>query len=466
MKIIFMLPIMNFMIKLLEKNNYSGVYTQVISLLAVLVLIISFSSCSKDPGQIGYIIQPDDSKLNVIYSDSTSLYCYSQLLDSIRSDKLSVNAFGSLRDPVFGGTTAGFYVQFNLSSLGHSFTDNKELDSLILQLSYDGTYGDTNTNLVAHTYEILEEIDIDLAYYSNLQLPVSSIDYSNLSFIPRTSDSVYIVGDTLPPMLRLNLTDLNTDLGNKLLNADSIAMSSTEHFREYFKGLFIQSQPVNEKGVMVYFGLNSTSEAINGTVLSMYYTVDDTVPLRFDYIVTTATATVNKYEHDYSSASSEFTTQLVDGDTTLGQKKFYVQGYGGVQSIVKFPHIRKWSVDGNIAVNEAKLVLPGFEGDEFFDAPRQLSLFEIVGDGTGTVLPDAGEGGSYFDGEYNESLNQYEFRITRYIQSLISDTTLPSQGLYLSVFGGYVYPERFIFKGNEMGTDTTGLRLEMLYTRL
>ncbi len=465
-----MLPIMSFMIRLLEKSKRLIVTTHIFNLLTVLVFVITFGSCSKEPGQIGYIIQPDDSRLDVIYSDTTSIYSYSQLMDSIRSDKLSVNALGSLRDPIFGGTTAGFYMQFNLSIPGEEFPENSVLDSLVLQLSYEGTYGDTNTNLVAHTYEMLEGLDIDISYYSNLQLPVSSADYSNLSFVPRPSDSVYIEGDTLPPMLRLNLTDTDPYLGNKLLTADSMTMSSTEEFQNYFKGLFVQSEPVNVKGAMAYFDLYSSSIAINGTVLALYYTyVDDssvTQHERYDYNVTTATPTVNKYEHDRISASPDFTAQVIDGDTTLGQQKFYIQGYGGVQSIIRFPHLKDWAAEGTIAVNEAKLVLPGYDGDEFFDAPGRLSLLEVAEDGTGIILPDESEPGNYFGGEYNESLNQYEFRITRYIQSLISDTTLPGRGLYLFVYGGYIYPERFIFKGNQMGSDTTGLRLEMLYTRL
>jgi len=102
------------------------------------------SSCSKEPGQIGYIIQPDESKLNVAFSDTTTIYAYSEIIDSIRSDKLSVSAFGSLKDPVFGGTTAGFYTQFLLSINGYDFGEERQLDSLVLQIDYAGWYGDTN----------------------------------------------------------------------------------------------------------------------------------------------------------------------------------------------------------------------------------------------------------------------------------------------------------------------------------
>lgn len=460
MKRITMLHTMNFMTRLSGKNK-KGLITRVISILSIVVTVFIVVSCAKDPGQIGYIIQPDDSKLNVAFNDTSSIYAYSELLDSIRSDKLSVSAFGSLRDPIFGGTTAGFYTQFVLSIPGKDFGEGRILDSLVLQLRYDGYYGDTNATLVAHTYQMMESISGDSAYYSNLQLPLGSNDYSNHTFVPNMHDSIAIGEDTIPPVLRLNLTNSNPALGQYLLDADSNQMEDTEVFRDYFAGLFVQSQPVYEDGVIVYFGLTSQY-----SVLTLYYQNDEEDSLSYDYIITSATATVNKYEHDYNSASSEFKAQLLNGDTASGQNKFYVKGYGGTQSIIKFPHIFEWAKKENVAINEAKLVLPGYNGDEFFGAPGQMSLLRIMDDDDVEVLIDQNEGEAYFDGYYNDANNTYEFRITRYIQSMISDTTQINNGLYLYIFGGSIHPERFIFKGNEMGTDSTGIKLQILYTDL
>ncbi len=470
MKKTFMLPTMNFMIRLLEKNRKQAFsILEVRGLLSVIILSLLLASCAKDPGQIGYIIQPEDSRLNVAFSDTTTIYAYSKLVDSIRSDKLSVTAFGSLRDPVFGGTTAGFYTQFILSAPGHEFPANRVLDSLVFQLSYEGYYGDTNNTLRAHTYEMLDSLEADQTYYSNKYVPVGTTDYSNYTFEPRPTDSILIYKDTinppdtLPAALRLNLTNISTELGLKLLNASADVMEDSKSFQEYFHGLFVQSEPIYQDGVIAYFGL-----ATGKSRLELYYREhpDSTTTIRYDYLITISTATVNKYEHNYNSASAEFKSQVINHDTTLGQQKFYAQGYGGVQSIVKFPHIQKWAREGNVAINEAKLILPGYDGDEFFDAPGQMSLLSIEEDGEGAILVDQAEGDSYFDGDYNDATNSYEFRITRYIQSLVSDTTKPNRGLYLFLYGGSVHPERFIFKGNNMGADSTGMKLEILFTDL
>ncbi len=472
-----MLRTINFMIRLSERISKSLISKAGFSLLYFIIFSFLFISCSKKAGQIGFVIQPDDSKLQVAFTDTSAVYGYSKLLDSIRSDKLSVSAFGSLKDPIFGGTTAGFYTQFLLSVNGYDFgvMETRQLDSLVLTLSYAGYYGDTNTTLTAHTYEMLEGIHKDSIYYSNLQLPLDPIDYSNLTFSPRPNENVIFPSiisdtlppDTLPPMLIVNLSNISSVLGEKLLNATVDEMEDSEIFQEYFKGLFVQSQPGYDDGSMLYFGLSAENSR-----LTLYYrsketdtsTVEDT--LSYSYIITTTTATVNKYEHEYISASPDFKSQVIYADTSLGSQQFYVQGYGGVQAIIKFPNIFKWAQTGNVAINEAKLVLPGYSGDEFYGAPAKMSLLEIEEDGTGYPLIDQSEGDAYFDGKYNDSRDMYEFRITRYIQSIISDTTLPNRGLYLYIFGGSVHPERYIFKGNQNGADSTGIKLEILYTDL
>ncbi len=467
MKIIT-LSIINFMTRFSVIKSSPINSIAAINLLFLVVFFVLFSSCSKEPGKIGLVIQPDESQLNVGFTDTTTIYGYSQVIDSIRSDKLTVNAFGSLRDPVFGSTTAGFYTQFIPSSGGHNFGVDRNFDSLVLQLYYEGYYGDTNVSLTAHTYEMLESISKDSVYYSNLQRTLNPVDYSNFTFLPRPNDSIFINDDTIVDVFRLNLSDINTSLGEKLLNATTDQMDSLGTFQEFFKGLFVQSQPIYDDGAMLYFGLSTPS-----TKLSLYYRsrASDTAvnedTIVYNYYVSSSTATVSKYEHDYNTASADFKAQVLNHDTTLGAHEFYAQGYGGVQSVIKIPHLNKWAQLGEVAINEAKLVLPGISTDEFFGAPSNMFLLEVGEEGIGVPLPDQSEGEYYFGGEYNESTNSYEFRITRYIQSLISDTTLPNNGLYLFLFGGSVHPERFIFKGNQPDADSSShMKLEILFTDL
>ena len=198
----------------------------------------------------------------------------------------------------------------------------------------------------------------------------------------------------------------------------------------------------------------------------MYYHNDTLDSLNYHYIINQYTPRFNKYEHDFTMAESEFKAQVVGGDTSLGSQKFYTQGIAGVKSIVRLPNLRKTNDLDVVAINEAKLVFSGFEEDPFNGAPSQLALVEIQEDGSYLPLIDEAEGTNYFDGTYKSSTNSYTFRITRHIQSLISDTTKPNNGLYMFVRGESVWPERFIFNGNYPVSDTAAFRLEILYTLL
>jgi len=82
-------------------------------------------------------------------------------------------------------------------------------------------------------------------------------------------------------------------------------------------------------------------------------------------------------------------------------------------------------------------------------------------------MPDYNDGVSYFGGTYEAESNRYVFRITKYIQSVISDSTTVNYGLYLLVNAGSINPESFIFEGFKPSVDTADrMKLEILYTDL
>ena len=427
----------------------------------IFFLIISLSSCYKPAGQIGDEIQPDQTKLKVFYSDTSSVYAYSIPEDSVRSDELTRNQLGSTVDPVFGSTVASFYTQFSLSALSPSFGDNPVMDSIFLYLYYDGSYGDTTTQLTVHVYEMTEGINIDSTYYSTINKTYAPTDYANYTFTPMPHDSIVVEGDTVPPMLRIDLS-ANPSLANMLLSADSASLSSNEKFQEYFKGLYVTCDQVASNGSILYFNLLTTFSR-----LIIHFQNDDADSLYYNFLINSACARVNKYQHDFSTGNEAFKQQVVNGDTALGAQLYYAQGTGGVKSVIKFPFIREWNKLENVAVNEAKLILGGAENPPYNGAPAKVIVVQIAEDGTYNVLQDNLEYSDYFGGTYKPSVNEYQFRITDYIQSLISNPDEPDYGLYLYVYGSSINPERFIFTGNNPASDTLSkIRLEMIYTDL
>jgi hypothetical protein len=418
-------------------------------------------SCSKPAGTIGAIINPDQSTLQVSWSDTSTVYAFSSPDDSVRSDNLAANILGSRFDPVFGNVSTGFFTQFSLSAFEHSFGESPQLDSLVIQLLYTGGYyGDTTTELTINAYQLEEDIYRDSIYFSNVDFQVGSTDFANFSFSPMPTDSIVIEGDTLEALLRIPL-DASTALGEYLLNAPEEAMENTENFIEYFKGIFLTTQDVSAGGSLVFFDLIP-----NKSRMTIYYNNAEEDSLRFEYLINSSSARVGKYNNNFETGDPAFQQQVLQGDTTLGQEMFYVLGLGGVNSTIKLPYIREWNNLGLIAVNEAKLILTGIEEPEY-GVPFQLALFRNTEDGGRALLPDIVEGEDYFGGFYESSTNSYTFRITLYLQDMLNDTTIANNGLSLFVNNPWLSPQGFIFNGNMPSADTAvRLNLQMLYTKL
>jgi hypothetical protein len=229
---------------------------------------------------------------------------------------------------------------------------------------------------------------------------------------------------------------------------------------DYFRGLYLETDPVSSGGALASFLTNTRK-----TILTLYYHNDTKDSLKYAYLLGAAAAKINHYQHDFSVGDQAFKNQVINGDTTLGLKQFYIQGLSGVQAVIKFPRIRDLNKLGTVGINEAKLILPGAETTPFLGAPGQLSLIRILNDSTYAILPDQNEGANYFGGKYNAADNSYSFRITHYIESLIKDSTKVDNGLVLYIKNGAIYPERFIFNGPQFAGDSTRrARLDIFYT--
>ncbi len=452
------------MIRLLERINFffrkkkSLFFINIFLLLAILSFFNL--SCSKYPTKVGASLMPNNS-LSIHFKQS-GFAAYSRAIDTTRSDEMLMRSIvGSIKDPVFGLTNASFYTKVLPISVGKRFGTNPVTDSLVLQLYYSGVYGDTNAVLHLHVYEMKDNIYYDSIYYSNKNVAVYPTDYANMTFRP-DRNKVYILNnvDTVKNVLRINLSHLSKALGNKLLNADTTILDSNLLFMNYFKGLYLKTDPVSNGGALASF-LTSTRQ----TILMLYYHNDTQDSLKYSYVLSASMAKINHYQHDFSVGDQAFKNQVVNGDTALGLKQFYVQGLAGVQAVIKFPHIRDLNKLGRVGINEAKLILPGAEATPYLGAPKELSLIRILNDSTYALLRDASEGADYFGGNYNATDNSYSFRITHYIESLINDSTKVDKGLVLFVKSGGIHPERFIFNGPQFtGDSTRRARLDIFYT--
>ena len=441
-------------------TNRKGKFHQFFLLIIVLVVI---AGCRKEPQQLGFGIQPESDQIDVLKNDTASIRAYSKRIDSINTTTTNATLFGSQYDPVFGVKTASFSSQFRLSRTAFSFGAGRQLDSLVLYMRYSSLYGDTLESQNMKIYELTEKLSSDSLYYSNMEIEYSDVLLADIDFVPNTIDSVVVDGDTVPPLLRVNLTSITDELADKLLNATDEEMTSNAEFLDFFYGLRIEAEKVMTGGSIISFNLSNALSK-----MTLYYSNDEADSLSYDYSITESTVRVGHFSHDYSQGDVQFRQQVIEGDTTLGDERLYVQSMAGVVTDIFFPGIKSWFDDGPVTINDARLIIEGVEDPPEFTPPPNIIIVRINEDGTVSPLVEQLEGQAFFGGFYVEEDNQYWFRLTEYIQNLMRED-VTDYGLQMFVDAGSFRPNRFIFHGpnpSEPSNEGMRMRLEVVYTKL
>lgn len=431
--------------------------------LALMIGILTFvlASCKKSPETIGNNLISDNDYIGIYHTENVVIYSHSYL-DSIGTKNVSNGLLGSMNDPIFGLSQAGFSTQFHLSTEGQSFGDNPVMDSLVLQLCLSGYYGDTTTMQTAHAYVLSDTLSADETYYNHSEVAYDPIDIANgFQFYPHPKTTTNVVGsDTInSAIIRI---PLSAELGNYLMNLDPQAYSKPDLFKELFKGLRLQCSPVSGDGSICY--INLTTNTI--TQLQLYYHDQGTPenPMKYNFYVTSADTYFNQVTHDYSTGDPDLVSQVLEGDTTSGQQKIYLQTMGGVRAKIVFPEIPHWqdTCEGHIVINDAKLIIPAADMDSsVYTKPNTMVLVGLNADGTTSLLPDYLEGSNYFGGTYNASTNCITFRISEYLQDLLLNKT-DNLGISLGINGAGYNAQRIVVNGPDAPQDK--MRLSITYS--
>ncbi|MCF8369186.1 MAG: DUF4270 domain-containing protein [Bacteroidales bacterium] len=436
------------------------------SLAWVLLFIIAGfvnSSCNKKPESIGLDLV-DDNKPFVGYDTSFALYAYSEVEDSVPADETSYNLFGSLYSKTFGLTNAGFYTHLRLGSLNPDFGPNAVADSVFFTMVYAGYYGNIETEQTMRIYRVNDVMIRDSSYWSNKEFEIyPDVELANFTFTPHPNDSVEVDSNTILAA-RLKVP-MSLDFAQEILDIDNDSIfESSSAFIEYFNGIYVKPDPVTSfgGGSILSFDLTSGySEVI------IYYHNDTTTSedtLTYSLTINSNNARINRFEHDYTKSWDDiFRKQILFNDTSYGNQKLYLQGMAGVRTVIKFPDISSWIDSGNVVINEAKLIISGFDFEEGSEPPTKLLLFKILGDGLFDFTPDqATQGEVYFGGGLVESSNSYTFRISLYLQDLLAGEEDLGLGLYPTAKS--IKANELIFKG--AGIDDPGrFRLNIIYSK-
>lgn len=417
------------------------------------VLIIA--SCNKEPDLIGLDLLPEGDRLNMSYTDTSSIIAYSVREDSLITMNLASNLLGYLNDPVFGPVKASFYTQYRLPNNNLNFGDNPVADSIVFTLVYNGVYGDSLTQHTVKVYELADSLrTFKKTYYSSSTMPVLPTPIGEATFVPNLLKADSVDGKFVKPHLRIALTQ---EFANKILSSSAETLSSNRFFAQIFKGLFIDAAPIaaGSPGSILHFDmLNEMSRVV------LYYHNDkDTTSVKF--LINSSCIRFNNFNnYDYASASPELLQQFA-GDTTTMHQHVFLQSMAGSKVKLRIPWLGNIPQNAKIAVNEALLVFTDSEPGNIFKAPGQLSLRGLSDSSTYVVVADERIGAAYFGGRYINK-KEYQFRITKYVQDRMMYPDLPDNGLMLLIPAGSLTANRLILNGP--GHPTDRMKLVIYYT--
>lgn len=427
---------LNLHITYMSKENF---------LIIIIILLITVISCKKDPSKVGLEVIPTSLEMDLNYDDSTVLLsAYTVKRDSMNTTKTEYFVLGSLNDPNFGLTRAAINTNFRLASTTQAFGTNAVADSICLYLSYSGSWGDSTCAITANVYELLDSLTIsdDVEYDARSEVNYDQTPVGTVTFVQNLSDSVMIDNVNYPPLLSIKLSQ---SFAERML-ADSLSFASNNAFLKSFYGLRIEAEQINSFGNMVYFNPVSTE-----TKLVLYYSSDDTSHATFDMVVNSNCVWFNNFYQTYTNPDLLFDETTEHQDSISAKEKLYLQPLLGTRIRLNFTGFEQLRSKENIALNEVKLVLPNYSDYDASIAPPTRFIIYAINDGTESLILDA-QTNAYFDGYFNQSLNQYTIRLTRYFQQRILNPIMDDDELYLQIIGGAYRANSVVLKGNDFAS--------------
>lgn len=425
----------------------------------LIILVLAVSAC-KEPEGIGLDVLPDGEEMPIAWIDSFTIEAQTVRIDSVRTSGRGTHLIGDFGDPIFGRVRSQLFTQFKLQVVPGQFSLDDVIDSIVLNLAYSGSYGRIDKFKGTQrfgVYEIQEDMYEDSVYYSNDTISnISSTPLAEFEFWPNLLSDLYVTGDSanpLPPSLRIRLADT---LGQSILWSPNLA--SNNLFSEQFEGLCIRSiapSMPSDYGSLLYFNLQSDNSRLE---LHYHNSVSDTLYYPFD--IDNRNALFTDVDHNFSQ-------ELIDamnGGTAVGAQKLYIQSLAGTRIRLSFPHLKKLTELGAVAINKAEIILPIDEASQDdFGLPSILTVNSINAGDSAFLLIDSFEpdGLDYFGGVYDSDEKQYVFNVARHLQDILNNPDEEDYGLYITSLNA-VDSRRGVFNGPLHPTKP--LKLRMTYT--
>ncbi len=434
-----------------------GFFSSVMPIITIVTFLLTWQSCA-EPDEVG--LDLIDEKASIQTTDTLTIEAYTLPDDSVGTNLGAQNLLGLMYDPVFGKIRASVFTEFRLPDNDFTLGEEPVLDSVRLSFGYTGRYsGDLSTPQTIRVYELSENIPDADTLFSNVFVDYYPQEIGMRVLEPAPEDTVLIDTVDYAPHF---VIPLSMEFGQKILDANGTQyFDNIPNFLDYFKGLYVSVEDDFQEGGAI-FNLNMFSPF---TRLQLYYRNEgDTVSRLQNFTVSEFANRVTYVEtYGFENAHPLIQQQVLNDQRQLGDSLLFLQSLGSLKANIKLPFLEELSRTNDIAINQARLIIPVQQDmvGELYPAASRLLLFSYDDEGQMEFLTDLQIGAEYFGGSFDEENNHYSFNITHYLQQVVNGE-INNNGLSLVIGGAAENAQRVVLHGPGRSEDP--LRLELIYS--
>ncbi len=332
---------------------------RMLKMTTVAAVVFSFIACEDDFETIGSDVIGEPG-FNAELYDEAEITASTFKYGPVQTNNTQLNLLGVYQDPVFGTQEASVLTSLMLTNSNPSFGNEPVLDSVVLSIPFfsrevsvgdstefklDSIYGEgpikltiTESNFYLNNFDPETNFEKSQKYYSNMEprilsnltsnvlLEVGSFSPSNEPIVEYSVDSAG-EADTLSlgPAIRLHLNKqffqtkiLDKGGSSELLNQNNI--------KDYFRGIYINADQVNNEGTMMLLNLLHENAGI-----VLYYTTnlpdvrdadddgdeEELVEARRSYKLNFGTPKVNTFQQEMPDFTGEDDLYLKGGEGSM-----------------------------------------------------------------------------------------------------------------------------------------------------
>lgn len=355
-----------------------------IRITVIVAVVFAFLSCNDDFDSVGSEVIGDVNFEDKQYSAVP--ITYSKKFERVRTSNLITgqqgavhsNLLGVYNDPIYGQSVYSILSQVQPSKLNPTFGIEAKLDSVVFSLPYFSTATSTasvqidNVTETATTYRLdsiygNQPIKLSLyksnyflrdfnpesnerqVYYSNdVEANFGgeveqTLLYVNENFVPSAKEVITKTetdanGETttkrerLTPRLRVKFPDETKTLFSTLFldKEGSPELSNVNNFRNYFRGIYIKAEPINNNGNLIY--LNTRNAQI--TLYYSYKETSNAADTKQDKLDLNFTNTfINSIKTTLDPTIAEELKEE-NQDTINGEDNLYLKGGDGSYAVI------------------------------------------------------------------------------------------------------------------------------------